>query len=236
MQSQGNNFSRGRRVRRKPKNRTRNSRGLQSQGLAYNYAVKAGPIRAPPLPKEFSVHLDEFYSRTSNATADLEKITLGMLEYLNRLPMFATEFYTLYKYCRITAVEIQLELSNIGASSIQFVVGHCPYEDVSSMTVSKLSQLPGSTRRTVSAKGGMDRATINKFFNVQQLIGNPAYDKTYWVDATQAVSATPIDVKEPVIVLLIDNSTTGTTDFQYDVVGRIRYHIQWFDIETAGES
>jgi hypothetical protein len=150
--------------------------------------------------------------------------------------MFSAEFYTIYKYSRITSIDVEFELTNVGAVSIRWALGHLPYEDVASMTVSKLSQLPGSTRKTVSAKGGMDRAIIRKSFNTQQLIGNPAFDKTFWVDVTQAASTTPIDVKTPVIAIAIDNIVGDTTSFAFDIIGKIRYHIQWFDIETPGES
>jgi hypothetical protein len=223
---------RGRRRQRNPNGR----QGLQSTGAPYSYSVRTGPVRAPPIPAEFSVSLSDYWDANVVAATDQTATTVGLLEFFNKRPIYSAELYAIYKYARVTAAEIEIELVSTSNNQVQIALGHVPYEDVAGLTISRLVQVPGSIRRTVSLSGGMDKVILRKFWNVQQLIGNPAFDKTYWIDASQSTSGTPVDAKEPVIVMIVDNLVGGTTAYSCTLNWKVTYHIQFFSLEVAGES
>jgi hypothetical protein len=188
------------------------------------------------MPKEFSVHLSKYEVNTITAATDQTLYAYGILECLNKRPLFMTELYTIYKYCRFTMAEIEVEVANTGATGVQLVLGHAPYSDLSGLTFSRLVQNPQSIRRTASVSGGMDRVILRKAYNGMQLVGNPAFTRQLWIDAAQSASASPVNTDLPVIAMIADNLVGGTTAYSLSLNIKVTWHLQWFDLEVPSES
>lgn len=181
------------------------------------------------LPKEFSVALVDRFQTNTSAVSDLQ-YSFGLLEYLNRVPTYLSELYTIYRYSRVTWVDFEVTLVNTGSAPIDLIVGVIPQVDTTAVTPAILEQKPGSVRKLVSIAGGMDRVTIRKSCDPAEWLGNPYQTKDYWVTATQAASTTPLDVNEPVFLVIPSQPTTAMS---YVLNVRTTYHVQLFDIRTA---
>lgn len=165
------------------------------------------------------------------APTDQYTRVLGLTEFLNRMPAYAAQLYTIYKYARVTAVDINLELVSTGSVPMQLVIGHVPYEDVAALTVQKLIAKPDTTRKLVAPSGGMNLCKIRKSWNVEQILGSSALIKEHWINAAQAVNNVPVYNEEPVMVIGTDNVSAGAVAYGFDYSYQIVYHLQFFDIE-----
>jgi hypothetical protein len=161
-------------------------------------------------------------------TSELLQI-LGIREFLQYRPLYCLQYYAIYKYAVVTGVEIQVQGINQGAVEAQVIVGSVPHSDVSGLTSDRLKEMPGTTFALLGLPAGMARATIRKSFNATHLIGN-RNDARYWIDVTQSASSTPVDSKEPVIVVALDNFSSNATVYNATALWKITYHIQFFDL------
>lgn len=186
------------------------------------------------MPQELSVCLayanqDEFGTAASPIIA-----TNGIVEFLNHNPLYAAQLFQIYRYCKVTAFEVQIDVFNKGTNPIEFVVGWCPQVEVSAITAARLSEKTTSTRKIISPAGGLDRARISKTFNGQSILGEPFTSK-YWMSYSQSLSTTPIDVNEPVLAIVLayaGGSTTVSAVINY----RYKYHCQFFELLTPSTS
>jgi hypothetical protein len=186
------------------------------------------------MPRELSVCLTYASQDEFGATASPVIMTNGMLEYLNHNPLYAAQLFQIYRYAKVTAIQIELDVFNKGTNPIEVVVGHVPQVEVSAITAARLAEKTSSTKRIVSAAGGLDRTRIVKFFDAQAILGEPFTSK-YWMSYSQSLSTTPIDVNEPVLAVVLayaGGSTTVTAVINY----RIKYHCQFFELLTPALS
>lgn len=220
--------------RRQARKRRSKRRVGQRQGAVYSYVANSGPVRAPRMPNEFSVALsyhaqDEYGSAVSPVLQ-----SVGLLEFLNKRPLYTAEFLTMYKYVRITAVDITLNVVSKSASPLQVALGYVPYIDFASLTFDRLAERAGSVYKTLSVSGGMDRVVLRKTFDCSRCVGNPNFSK-YWFNVTQSTSTTPIDSDEPVIAFATAYAG-GSTTVSAVVNWKVVYHCQFFDLETPAAS
>jgi hypothetical protein len=220
----------------KRNNRRNNQRSIgQNQKPGHVYTTNAGPVFAPLMPKEFSVALVDRQQISVNAipagsTTGYQNI-YGLIEFLNKRPLYSTQFYALYKFARLTAVSYHFEVVNTGAVPIEAMFAICPYVDAAAPPVTaQIGEKPGVVRHIISSAGGMDRRTISKTCKAEDWFGNPYFTRDYWVNAAQSVSVTPLDVEEPVGLFCIANLSL-TLPASATIVSKTTYHIQFFDLE-----
>lgn len=224
-----------RRKRGNPRQRARQSNAVgQQAGPNYNFAVQPGPYLAPRMPKEFSVSLNvQSDVVVSAATGDAFQ-NYYLFEFQSKRPLYMKEFYAMYKFCRVTAAHVRLDICNTGLAALNCSLGVVPFQDIAALTVDKLVEKDGTIRKLVSAQGGMDRIVLEKTFPAQQWLGNAILDRQWWVDETQSTSATVIDPTEPVAVFGYRAIQAAMYSMSYTY--KVTYHLQWFDLEVPTPS
>jgi hypothetical protein len=186
------------------------------------------------MPKEFSVALPFTESDSSGGTPAARVRTYGLFEVLGNRPLYMAELFSIYRYCRITAVHVQMEVVNTSSTvPLRMVAATVPWND--STTIDTLSQRPGAIVKIVGLSTGSSKAVIRKTWHTQVEQGNPVYDKTYWFDSTQSASTTPQDTQEMSIRCAIQ-AVDGASSFNVESVFRVIYHVQFFDLETPSAS
>jgi hypothetical protein len=204
--------------------------GLQQQKQGYSYSVRNGPVRSPPMPKEFSVSLINRQNLSiAVPVAGPTRNFFGLLEYIGKRPLYLAQFYAMYKYSRVLSVNYHFELTNLTAIPFEVAFAILPFSDAGAISLEQVIEKPGSVRRLVSAVGGMDRVTLSKFAVAQDWMGNPYNTKDYWITEAQSLVG-PVDADEPAGVLVIQG-LTGTV--AYTLTTKITYNIQFFDLEIA---
>jgi hypothetical protein len=215
--------------------RKRNTGGNQKKGPNHVLTV-TGPIRAPSFPKEFSFHSAHFERgvQALDGTGAFG-IVVGIFEFLNRRPLYVAEYFQLYKYCRLTGVDIQFEINNLdtqafdgNGSQLNAVVGTLPFEDYSAVNIRRLIESPDSVWKTVGNAQGLSRTVIRRSYASQKMFGNPVFATQYWMSQTQSVLTTPQDPRVPIAVCAVSQPDAGVQSrFSYSV--RATYHMQFFD-------
>jgi len=203
---------------------------------AYHYTPRMGPIKARPIPSEFSISLvNTDYDSFAN-TGSYALRRFGIVEFLAYRPLYCLELYQIYKYARITAVQIELKVVNASSTTpLVLALGQCPYADSAGLTPDRAWETPGTRKQLVSVQGGMDRATIRKTFVGQNAYGQPYLDQKYWVDVSQSASTTPIDANEPIAYFMLSDYG-GSGGVSARVESKITYHIQFFDLRIPSSS
>lgn len=160
----------------------------------------------------------------------------GIVEFLAYRPLYCLELYQVWKYVRVTSVDIEFRVVNT-SSTVPLVVslGQCPFSDSGALTPDRAWETPGNVRRLVSVQGGMDRATVRKTFNAQDAYGQPYLDQKYWIDVSQSASTSPVDNNEPIAYYMISDST-GAGSFSCKIEWKITYHMQFFDLRIPSSS
>jgi hypothetical protein len=186
------------------------------------------------MPLEFSVALRARDVLTVSASAILNSLVFSPIEYLGRTPQYMDELYAIYRYSRVTAITINAIVTNLGTAPVEVAIATMPYNDISSITLEKVIERPGSVRRLVSKSGGMDRATLTKTVIAEQAFGNPYLDRDFWIDSSQAASTTPLDSREP--VTLVSAQSIDGTGASVIVEVRTTYHVQFFDLRSVAST
>ncbi len=219
-----NNYN-NRKSRVRKRQRGGKSKWVEKGG--YSYQTHISPAFAPLMPREFSVALCDRINGTVTSSTTLSTTFYPLVEYFGRLPMYAAQLYDIYKYSRVTAITLQIILINTGTQPVELAVAVVPYSDLAGLTLGYIVERPRSIRKIASASGGLDRVEISRTEISEQAFGNPYLDRDFWVDATQAASTTPLDSREPGIVIGTQ-SVTGTAASYYLEV-KATYHLQFFD-------
>lgn len=135
----------------------------------------------------------------------------------------------MYKYMRVKGVEVELTCVNTSANPVRVVLATLPHQDVSVAGMTTLIEQPGSMSRLLSSTGGMDRVVFKKFFDCLNLVGSYGGDH-FWIDVTRATSTTPVDVREPVIV--VGAAPIVSVNWNVSVLARVTYHVEFFDLHA----
>jgi hypothetical protein len=184
------------------------------------------------MPTELSVAL-KMADETTQILAAPGNLTYGILEFFALRPLYSAQLYQLYRYCKITAVDVNVQLVNTGASTVEVAIGYVPQLEASTATYVRLAEKTGSLRKIISAKGGLDRVTFTRRYGVEALLGEPVLSK-YWMTNSQSLSITPLDVNEPVLSIAYRNVDGSTSNMSTTV--RITYHCQFFSLELPATS
>ena len=159
-----------------------------------------------------------------------------MFDFIGQLPNYAATCFELYRYCRICAVDVQLqvapEYTGTGRqNSFESVLAPLPNaEAIVPPPITLLRNIRGAKYKLSSALGQNRVNLIGHWKSFDQL-GNPAYDKDTWQTlVTSAV--TTIDDEHPVILAMV--RTLGADTQPVAVSLRVTYHMQFFDLEIPG--
>jgi len=191
---------------------------------------------AKRIPNELSVSLVNTDYDTFGVQASFVTRKFGIVEFLSYRPLYCLELYQIYKYARITAVQIELRVVNQSTSSpLMVALGFCPNADHSALTSDRAWETPGTVRRLMSVQGGMDRGVLKKTFVGQNCFGQPYLDQKYWIDVTQSASTSPVDVLEPVAYYIASSATGGAVP-PCTIEWKTTYHIQFFDLRIPSSS
>lgn len=139
-------------------------------------------------------------------------------------------FYDMYKYMRVLSFEVQLTCYNESGLAIVPFLGVLPYTDIASTSVDRIIEQPNTVSQLLSAKGGLDKVELKRTFDCLKLVGSAPGDR-YWIPQTQAVSTTPVDVREPALVW--GAAVTSGGSWSAYTRGQITYHVEFFDLQYA---
>ncbi len=208
-------------ARRQRRRGQKGRKGLQVIERAWQPAF---PIRMPV--KLTAANYQHFSASTGPLFTNI-----GIVEFLGNLPQWNTEFFAIYRYCLVTGIEVEVTFVNEHASiTSQLALGVVPYTDVSALTMDELIQTPGSVRKIQTAAGGLSKSTIVYRRATKSAIGVPNLGKGYWFDVTQASSTTPMDSKEPILVLGVsDYAGASAADVTGSLEYKVHYHCVFFD-------
>jgi len=209
------------------KRRTGPSKGVSRAQGKFSYTTRVGPVLAPKMPREFSISSNNFVITPYSSVTGVQTQIIGLCEYLDNTPDYVSQLYSLYKYSRVTAVQIHATIVNLtGSTTLETAMGIIPYNE-NPVSPSATVSTRAAIYRTTSSMGGQDRSTLSKTYIVDDWIGNLSASK-YWITSSQAASSTPIDVIEPAIKIV--STSTPATTWSAVLTIRIVYHVQMFDL------
>ena len=193
-------------------------------------------VNYSPLPREFSVALKftQFDKRNSNTQPS--SFAFGLFEPLGNKPQFMNEMFAIYRYAKILAVSIRMEVVNVSGTPLLHALAPIPWgAATTTFDPQLLAERPRSVSKLVSASSGIGKSTISrKYFSFDEL-GVPVYDKQHYFDSAQASASTPQDQEAPAILGSIgaaDQTSTWAALTTYTIV----YHLQFFDLQWADYS
>lgn len=218
------------RKRRTKKNVEKNGTvGLRSK-QGFSSLTRFGSTKSPPIPRNLHVALREDIPFVlSGSTGAIDTDLYGLLEPLGRSPSYLSNFYGMYKYMRVKGVEVELTCVNTASYPIRVALATLPHQDVSVAGMTTLIEQPGSLSRLLSPTGGMDRVVFRKFYDCLNLVGSYGGDH-FWIDVARATGTTPIDAREPVIV--IGAAPIVSINWNISILARITYHVEFFDLHA----
>lgn len=159
---------------------------------------------------------------------------VGLFDFLNQLPEYAAKCYELYRYCRISAVDVKLiAVGEMTSASTNFAIeagmARIPYDEALSTEPTELRAVRGG-KYSLIAQAGFNRLALTGTYGSFDELGNPVYDRTFWQTAIDASSPTPVDGSRPVVAIAVkaalSNAVTATVNLS------VTYHMQFFDLES----
>jgi len=157
---------------------------------------------------------------------------IGLFDYLGYIPEYALECYQLYRYSRITGVDVTLTV--VGESdeanqnfSYEAAMAKIPYNQIG-LAPSALKLVRGS-RYSLNPTSGMNKTTLKESFGSFDELGNPVFDRQFWQNITEASAVTPADLDRPVvgIAVRVVNGNKGIVSVNVSAT----YHMQFFELE-----
>ena len=192
------------------------------------------PARFPAFPRQLQFH------SSWNSVTDVELNTgysyterVGLFDFINKQPMYSQTMYSIYRYCRISAVAVDLEVApeytGTGRqNSIEAVLAPIPNaQALASPAMTDLRSVRDN-RYVLCPSFGANKIRLRGTWNSFDQLGNPTYTRDTWQTVTQAAS-TSIDIDHPVIYVRV--SSVGMDTQPVSIKLTVTYHMQWFDLE-----
>ena len=111
--------------------------------------------------------------------------------------------------------------------SFEAAMAKIPFDQVGISPV-ELKLVRGS-RYSLVPTSGMNKCRLHGHFGSFDELGNPALDRQYWQDWTEANQTTPADTSRPVIAMAV-RVINGNRAFAAINVS-VTYHMQFFELE-----
>jgi len=160
---------------------------------------------------------------------------VGLFNFLNQIPEYAAEMYTLYRYARISAVDVTLEVSaqttsGANAFGIEAAMARIPFDQSAGITPQAL-RLVRDSKYALISQIGVNRCVLRGHFGSFDELGNPVYDRTYWQSLADAALTTPGDVSTPVIGVAVRSVVGDNAIVSCNLT--VKYHLQFFELEIS---
>lgn len=143
--------------------------------------------------------------------------------------------YDLYRYCRITGIQVKLTLSpdeTTTGAAVEMAMARVPFDEGASITPAQLHEIRGSRYRLVSGALGAIAQSIEGTYASFDELGNPVYDKSFWQTQAEAVSTT-LDPDEPVVAVAVRSVVGGSAIVAINL--EITYHMEFFDLHISDD-
>lgn len=158
---------------------------------------------------------------------------VGLFDFIGKQPMYSQTMFSIYRYCRIAAVAVSLEVApeytGTGRqNSIEAVLAPIPNaQALASPAMVDLRSVRGAKYK-LSPSYGNNKIKLRGTWNSFDQLGNPTYTRDTWQTVTQAAS-TSIDIDHPVVYVRV--SSVGLDTQPASIKLTVTYHMQWFDLE-----
>lgn len=155
----------------------------------------------------------------------------GLFDFLGRIPEYALEAYTLFRYCRIVGLDVEVQVAGESDEANQnfayeVALARIPYDQIG-LTPQALRLVRGSHYKLVPTSGA-NRCVLRGHYGSIDELGNPVLDRQFWQSITEAQSTTPSDTDRPVIALAVGsvNGNRGIVSLNISLT----YHMQFFEL------
>jgi len=186
------------------------------------------------MPSRFSVALTNTYTDYRTSSTTNAALAVGLFEFLAATPAYLTQLYSIYKYAKLSAVEIQVDVVNLGSFPITAAIATMPYSDyVGTTGPLDLIERPRSTYTTIGGNSGLNKGRLDRKFNSVKELGQLTFDKEHWITASQAASTAPQDVDAPIAVCSVGASNGGSDSCSFILTYKIKYHCTFFSLENV---
>lgn len=165
------------------------------------------------------------YSGTVSTSVNVFGVdTFGVAGPGLRIPKYWVEFYNIYKYAYIEAVEFKFQISESNNKPLRVVLAESNTQDVTPTNFLELAQSPRAIQKQVIAGGNQSVVTLNKKTNAKAILGHILEDDDqYWNTATAGPTASILPVValgyEPIVALSV---------CQMNYMVEIVYHLKYF--------
>lgn len=199
----------------------------------------SSPALFPRLPRQLEVSLKGQYmdQQTGGSTFPANR-AYALTEFDTHLPRFAAELYQIYRYARITAVGITMDIVNTSSTQpLYAALAVVPYaEATGSWAPFHYTEMPGSVTTSVGLSSGASQRRIRKLAITDRELGAMTTSGNEFAQTYSQALAAATRIDAPAIVGSVQSETgaSWTGVIRYEVV----YHIQFYelintDIEAA---
>lgn len=217
-------------------NRKSGARRAPAQFASPGFSQRAHvPVRFPLFPRQLQ------FSSTWTQTVEvaLGNITqynrrIGLFEFLNNIPQYVLDAYELYRYCRISCVDLKLiAVGEMTSASTNYAfeagMARLPFDEAATTTPQELRTVRGG-KYALAAQSGSNRLSLSGTYGSFDELGNPVYDRTYWQTYNEAVNTTAVDVNRPVVAVALKSVLGNSVNVSINL--SVTYHMQFFDLEV----
>jgi hypothetical protein len=165
------------------------------------------------------------YSGTVSTSVNVFGVdTFGVAGPGLRIPKYWGQFYNIYKYAYIEAVEFKFQISESNNRPLRVVLAESNTQDVTPTNFLELAQSPRAIQKQVIAGGNQSVVILNKKTNAKAILGHVLEDDDqYWntVAAGPTASILPVVALgyEPIVALSV---------CQMNYMVEIVYHLKYF--------
>ena len=208
--------------------KARGQTSKQTHGT-YNTTSHFSRALVPQLPREFefSSKYSTYDIRLANTSPSTQ--VFGLIDFYNQLPAYAASVYQIYKYARINAIHVQVELVSTGTEPMLVAMDVLPYSQATSTFVDPhfIASRPRAVSKICGTSTGMSRVLLNKTYKTAESLGQLNYSDSAWQSYSEALSVLP-DPDHPFVCVSVDSVLASGT-WAADIVYHVTYHMQFFE-------
>jgi len=187
------------------------------------------------MPNRFKVRLP---LRNSVDTNVANNTAFGLFDYLGNLPLYAATLYQMYRYSRIEAIDVEVQVNGFinpaaptTAYGFDVAMGKIPFNEVVAANPDIIANTTGAVHSKGGQYGGLP-VTVRKYFASQNVLGNPIYGEDAWQTYAQAFNTTPTNTNKPVVCVSVAPSPNIGT-YAVSITWTVIYHVEFFDLDST---
>lgn len=185
-----------------------------------------------PLPPSFRVALYQTQNDIRLSQIVPSNFGFGLYDWLGNVPSYQTALYTMYKFCKIHAVRVDVRVVSTGLEPLAIAIATVPFQDVPGISPSTLITRPGSYYTTIGGSAGNNIASFSRRYVSDKVLGRVPESPDFYQTSTQAAASTPNNVQSPVVVVSIDTANPSSTG-SWVATYKITYEVEFFDREVS---